>query len=346
VSVEASSQLDPALVARPPQRDPLRFSPLFIVAPARSHTSVISTMIGLHPQLSGFPELTIFRRNTVHDLITDPPGWKGVSTRRRLAGLLRTLAQLHDGEQTVASVAAAMQWLEQRRQWGVADVFDYLLGHVAPRTGVEKSPDNSARADFLARLRRSYPRARFIHLTRHPVTTVESMWEVYHDKGLWNIPPELLHQFCLGAWYFHHRRLLRLAEELPPEQILRVRSEDVLADPPGQLAAIARWIGVDDSPAAIDAMCHPERSVFAVPGPAGAEGGNDTKFLRNPGLRPPRWPDEVGVPRQWVVDPWFHVEVLRLAGFLGYDRQPEPAGGTAGRLGQPPAAGAGGADGG
>jgi len=275
-------------------------------------------MIGLHPELSGFPELTIFRRASVHDLITDPPGWKGVPTRSRLAGLLRTLAQFHDGEQSEVSVDAAMGWLEQRRSWGVADVFDYLLEQVAPRTAVEKSPDNSARADFLDRLRRSYPRARFIHLTRHPVTTVESMWEVYRDRGLWNIPPELLHQFCLGAWYFHHRRILDLARGLPPEQMLRVRSEDVLSDPPGQLAAIARWLGVDDSPAAIDTMCHPERSVFAAPGPRGAEGGNDTKFLRHPELRPPRWPSGVGVPREWVVDPWFHVEVLRLAAFLGY----------------------------
>jgi hypothetical protein len=299
----------------------MRDAPLFVLAPARSHTSVISTMIGLHPQLAGFPELTIFRRSTVQELITDPPGWKGIPTRGRLAGLLRVLAQFHDGEQSARTVAAAMEWLEQRREWGVADVFDYLLEQVAPRTGVEKSPDNSARADFLTRLRRSYPRARFIHLTRHPVTTAESMWAVYHDKGLWNIPPELLHQFCLGAWYFHHCRILRLAGELPPDQLLRVRSEDVLADPPAQLAAIARWIGVDDDQASIEAMCHPERSVFAAPGPEGAEGGNDAKFLQSPGLRQARWPDGVGVPAEWVIDPWFHVEVLRLAAVLGYGPQ-------------------------
>jgi hypothetical protein len=308
----------PGPVAAPPTRDPQRFAPLFVLGPARSHTSVISTMIGLHPGLGGFPELTLFRRTTVDGLISDPPGWTGVPTRRRLAGLLRVLAQLHDGEQTAEAVAGALRWLEQRRDWAVADVFDYLLASVAPRIGVEKSPDNSARGDFLARLRRSYPRARFIHLTRHPVTTVESMWESYHDKGLWNIPPELLHQFCLGSWYFHHRRLLRLATELAPDQVLRIRSEDVLADPRSRLAEIARWIGVDDGAEAIDAMCHPERSVFAVPGPEGAEGGNDNKFLRNPTLRRPRLPSHVELPSDWIIDPWFHVEVLRLASVLGY----------------------------
>ena len=301
-----------------PRRDPLRHAPVFVVRPARSHTSVISTMIGLHPQLSGFPELTIFRRETVDRLINDPPGWKGVPTRRHLAGLLRALAQVHEGEQTEQSVARALRWLEERPGWHVADVFDHLLDAVAPRTGVEKSPDNSAREDFLARLRQSYPRARFIHLTRHPVTTVESMWEAYHDKGLWKIPPELLHQFCLGAWYFHHRRILRLTGELPPEGLLRVRAEDVLADPPGQLAAIARWIGVDDSAGAVAAMCRPERSVYARPGPPGAVGGNDTKFLADPQLRPPRLPAGVELPAGWVVDPWFHLEVLRLAAHLGY----------------------------
>lgn len=289
-----------------------------MVGPARSHTSVVTTMIGLHPELCGFPELALFRRETVGGLLTDPPGWTGIPTMKRLGGLLRALAQHHDGEQTAATAATARRWLEQRRSWQVADVYDHLLASAAPRIGVEKSPDNSAREDFLDRLVASYPRARFLHLTRHPVTTVESMWNVYHDKGYWNIPIELLHQFCLGAWYFHHERLLEMGSRLPPDRLLRLRSEDVLTDPATQLTTVARWLGVDTGSAAIDAMCRPETSPYARPGPPGAVGGNDTKFLKDPVLRPPRLPAGVDFPADWVVDPWFQVEALRLATVLGY----------------------------
>jgi hypothetical protein len=275
-------------------------------------------MIGLHPELCGFPELALFRREKVAGLLTDPPGWKGIPTAKRLGGLLRALAQHHDGGQTAETVAAAREWLEERRAWRVADVYDHLLASVAPAIGVEKSPDNSAREDFLDRLMEAYPRARFLHLTRHPVTTVESMWNVYHDKGFWNIPLEMLHQFCLGAWYFHHERLLDLGRRLPPDRLLRLRSEDVLADPTAVLTTVARWLGVDTSPAAIDSMGHPETSPYARPGPPGAVGGNDSKFLKDPVLRPPRLPAGVVLPEEWVVDPWFRVEVLRMAADLGY----------------------------
>lgn len=296
------------------------YAPLFVVGPARSHTSVITTMIGLHPELCGFPELALFRRETVGQLIADPPGWKGIPTTARLPGLLRALAQHHDGAQTAATIAGALRWLEQRRSWPVAHVYDHLLETIAPAIGVEKSPDNSAREDYLERLMADYPRARFLHLTRHPVTTATSMWNVYHDKGFWNIPLEMLHMFCLGAWYYHHKRLLGLAGVLPPDRLLRLRAEDLLTDPTTELTRVARWIGVDTAAAAIEAMCHPEASPYAKPGPPGAAGGNDVKFLRDPTLRSPQIVIGVDFPDDWVVDPWFQVEIVRLAAELGYGR--------------------------
>lgn len=305
-------------VALRPERDPERYAPLFVVAPARSHTSVITTMIGLHPELCGFPELALFRRETVGDLLSDPPGWGGIPTERRLAGLLRAIAEHHDGRQDAGTIGAAKEWLAERPGWRVEDVYDHLLSLVAPAIGVEKSPDNSAREDYFARLNEAYPRARFLHLTRHPVTTVRSMWNVYHDKGFWKIPLEMLHMFCLGAWYFHHKRLLEFGRTLPAHRYLMVRAEDVLSDPSAHLSGVAGWLGVDTGPAAIDAMCHPERSPYARLGPAGAVGGNDQKFLKDPALRPPELPDGVEIPTDWVVDPWFHLEVLRLAAVLGY----------------------------
>ena len=41
-------------------RDPYRFQPVFLLATARSFSSVVTAMIGQHPQLAGLPELKLF----------------------------------------------------------------------------------------------------------------------------------------------------------------------------------------------------------------------------------------------------------------------------------------------
>ncbi|HEX4521666.1 MAG TPA: hypothetical protein VH063_18975, partial [Gaiellaceae bacterium] len=102
----------PLSVAPPAARDPLWHSPVFVLAPARSNSSIVTAMLGEHPRLCVFPELALFRKDTLGELLSDPPGWKGAPARLRLAGLLRALAEHHDGTQTPETVAAASRWVE------------------------------------------------------------------------------------------------------------------------------------------------------------------------------------------------------------------------------------------
>ncbi len=222
--------------------------------------------------------------------MTDPPDWRGAPAHRRMAGLLRAIAELHDGEQTDASIAAAGAWLQDRREWRSADVYDHLLDACAPRIGVEKSPEHASGDAPLARVEAAYPRARYIHLTRHPVPAVQSMHREWHTLGYWTIEPELFHHFCLGVWYFQHARIDRFVAQRDAERVLRVRSEDLVNSPAPQLRRICTWLRVDDSDDAIDAMCHPERSPYARLGPSQALGGGDSGYLRDPVLRPTRCP--------------------------------------------------------
>lgn len=77
--------------------------PLFIIAPPRSYTSVIGGMIGQHPQVYGLPEVNLSHGDTLGEM------WNTVSTAMNFgtAGLLRLLAQLHEGVQTDESVTRA-----------------------------------------------------------------------------------------------------------------------------------------------------------------------------------------------------------------------------------------------
>jgi hypothetical protein len=275
-------------------------------------------MLGRHPDLYAFPELALFRRPTLGDMLADPPGWRGQPTKLRLGGLYRALAQLHDGRQTEETIARSIAWVDARRSWTPGDVLDHLFGLVAPRISIEKSPENSSREDYLARLLASFPRARYIHLTRHPVTTVGSMHSVWHDRGYWKVPPELFHHFCLGIWYHQHLRIQKLFERLPPDRALLVRSEELTNSPAVVLPSVCRWFGVDPSEESVEQMLHPEDSPYAQIGPAGALGGADSGFLRAPKLLPVEEPDSLDLPGEWRIDPWLRLSAMELAHRFGY----------------------------
>ena len=78
-------------------------TPLFLLAPPRSYTSVINAMIGQHPQTFGLPELNLFNVTKIKDL------WRRVSNEvggdsNRRHGLLRAVAEIYAGEQTPATI--------------------------------------------------------------------------------------------------------------------------------------------------------------------------------------------------------------------------------------------------
>ena len=315
----------PAQVAAPGQRDPLWHSPLFVLAPARSYSTVINAMLGSHPRMYPFPELALFRRAAVAELLVDPAGWRGPVAAHRLAGLLRAVAQANEGAQTDETIERARVWLHARGSWRGEDVYDHLLARVAPRTGVQKSPEDSGRDEYLARVAAAYPRARFLHVARHPVTSATSMHLAWKDSDFWTLTPETFPSFCVGVWYHQHLRIDRFVSALPPDRGMRVRAEDVLNDPGATLPRICAWLGIDATPESIESMCHPERAPHARLGPANALGGGDGAFMRDPVPRAVELPDSLDVPAEWGVDPWLLLTAIELARRFGYGRaQPAP----------------------
>ncbi|MBN2885770.1 MAG: sulfotransferase [Chromatiaceae bacterium] len=255
---------------------------LILLSPPRSFSSVVSTMIGQHPELYGFPELHLFIGDSVQEVLDreyragnhfGPPG------------LLRAIAELEFGVQTTATITRAIGWLAERRHWTTKDMMDHLRERVAPRIGMEKSPITALKPLGLERAWTFYPTAHFLHLTRHPVSTRRSM-DLFLDQ---RARTEKRRAFdSLLSWYRFHRNILEFTQRLPPGQSLMVKGEDVLSDPERYLPQIAEWLGLRTDAAAIEAMKHPECSPYAYRGPAPAHGGNDGNFMRDPVLRPGR----------------------------------------------------------
>lgn len=295
--------------------------PLFILAAPRSYTSVVCAMLGQHPELYGVPELNLFIAPTMEAMCEQLVGLKQI----QLHGLLRTVAHLYSGEQTLASLDLARRWIFRRLDATTADVYRSLCERVAPLRMVDKSPAYCARRSSLDRLRRAFPEAYYLHLVRHPRSQGESMMKV--AGGIMAVladsidystePPTVDPQV---AWYRVQRNILGFLARIPPERQMRLRGEDLLDDPRRHLVEICRWLGIAESDAAVEAMLHPEASPFAGLGPLGAHLGNDINFLRSPRMASGRIPETwLGGQLSWRADgKGFTRQVVRLALNLGY----------------------------
>ena len=275
-------------------------------------------MLGQHPELYGFPELLLLTKRTIGEILDGDHDLDAAWRLHHQAGLVRAVAEVVIGERAGKdAIAQAREWLERHRGWPTVAVFDLLQEKVNPRVAVEKTPETSSSETPIFRSLIAYPRARFIHLVRHPVSTIRSMCEHWRTRD-WIANRGPLEVTCAATWYASHRRLLRILSEFASERTLRVKAEAVLNDPERELPRIAQWLDLATDDEAIEAMLHPEHSPYARFGPPEAPGGHDPKFLRNPIPRPVAVPGSIEFPAQWQIGSQATAAIAELAGELGY----------------------------
>ena len=311
--------------------------PLFILAPPRSFTSIAGAMLGQHPQLYGLPETNLFCAETMEQ-------WWALAaqaTFQMAGGLLRTIGQLYFGAQNDWAVQMARQWLRHRSEVSTDFIFKTLADRVFPLVLVDKSPSTTSSLNVLQRTHGKFPNARYIHLLRHPRGHGESVIRLLEERRK-SGPIPSTHWLCKSplkvraklaqagrkslvldpqfGWHARNRTICDFLAKIPAEQRMRVRGEDLLAEPDRILPEIASWMRLLNDVSAIDAMKHPERSPYAFLGPRGARWGNDPFFLQDPLLRPGRVrTHHLEGSLGWRSDgQGFSDEVLALAQEFGY----------------------------
>jgi hypothetical protein len=260
---------------------------LVILAPPRCYTTLVSAMIGQHPQMYGLPETYLFTSKTMTEW------WLAHQGSDRTDGLSRAVAEIMFDGQTPRNIRLAWQWL-RRPDLSTADVLRDLANKVAPLMLVEKTPQAAERIEYLRRMNAEFPAARFLHLLRHPLGHVLSRLE-RRLKHLRKTEPQIdlvdVAQRFGGAdpqmlWYRCNANIVSFLDSIGPERKMRMRGEELLSDPDIHLREIAEWLHLRSDPEAIDAMKHPERSPYACFGPPNAPMGGDENFFKQPVLRP------------------------------------------------------------
>lgn len=297
-------------------------TPVFILASPYSEVSLISAMLGQHPGAYAVPELNLFTVDKLVEMLDFlPPA--------RIQGLVRAVAQIYCGEQTIETAEAARRWIFRRLQWPTGEVHRELCRKVAPLRLIDPSclhSDPRRRGAALRRILEAHPDAHFLHPVRHPRTQGEA-W--LRD------PMALAQMFAIGAvdtgarhrtpdpqidWYYRNASILQFLSEIPAAGRLRVRAEDILRDPRQHLHKVTDWLGLDWSDESLEAMLHPELGSYSHPGPYSAEGGSDTSFLASPHYRrEAREPADLRGALPWRPDgKGFLPELVALAQSFGY----------------------------
>ncbi|MBK8183488.1 MAG: sulfotransferase [Candidatus Competibacteraceae bacterium] len=294
------------------------YSPLFILCPGRSFSSVVSAAIGQHPQLYDVPEIYLAIADSVGELLIKA----GEQGKKYFAyGLVRVIAQLHHNDQSEESAQSAWSWLRHHRSWTTRQLYYHIAERIAPKRLVDKSPTHG-HIENLERLRAIFPNAFFLHLLRHPRTTTHSLYKVHSQRLAMRQPEKIprLGQRVEKQWLKVHRNIIAFSSQLPLGRMMRIQGEALLTDPDSYFSQIAEWLEIRNDAAAIEAMKHPERSPYATLGPPSAPYGNNTGFLENPALRIGRpMTGPLGGPLVWAErNDGFCADTLVLARQFGY----------------------------
>ncbi len=246
--------------------------PVLILTPPGLPGQTLAAALGQNPTGYDVPELNLEQMDSVDQLQRELIGIRGM----QIIGLMRAIAQLYGGEQSGIAVEMARRWLNARAHLPTAHVARELVAKVAPRRLI--APVTAALFDRLAMkgLIRAFPDARWVHLTAHPVT---------YGRVLSASPAGEAALMLTGAidesvapalpdpqelWLMVEDTLAPVLADLPPDRVSRVDAARLAEDPQAVLADLAGALEMPADARALSAMGHPERSVFAGPGPMGA----------------------------------------------------------------------------
>lgn len=293
-------------------------APLFILTAPRSLSALACAMIGNHPEMIGLAETNLLAAETYEELEI---GY--LIDQRFQHGLLRSVAELGLGGQTEETIELAKSWLMDNEPVSTSDIFRDLMAMAEPRHVVDTSILYIFRPNVLDRIVESFPEAYYLHLAMHPRLTCESIYRTRKAASESHLGRQAsgnkLEINPLTVWMQPHIRILDATAELPPEQKLYMRGEDLLSQPEDSLRLITDWLDISSDDDAIEAMMHPEESPFAVFGPENAALGNDPHFLENPELTPFHvQPSDLDSPLSWDDEMLFDENLKELARSFGY----------------------------
>jgi sulfotransferase family protein len=224
--------------------------PVFVLCAGRSGSTLLRFLLDAHPDLACPPE-------------TNVPA---------LCGQLATVWSLIEGAPLSANRGDEPPEIPDAAIAGVRETMDRMTGSYLARRGKKRYCDKSlGTARFSYLMTRIWPEAKFICLFRHPMDVIASGMEACpwglngygFDQYIAETPGNAV--FALGRFWLDNATVIAMAEEQYADRCLRVRYEDMVADPQVTADRIFEFLGAAPVPDIEGRMFAAERERF---GPA------------------------------------------------------------------------------
>lgn len=221
--------------------------PVFVLCNGRSGSTLLRFLLDAHPDLACPPE-------------TNLPG---------LCVQLATVWSLIEGAPLSVNRGDEPPDIPEAAIAGVRETMDRMVGSYLGRRGKKRYCDKSlGTARYAELLSRVYPDALFVCLYRHPMDVVASAVEACpwglngygFEPYIAATPGNMV--MALASFWADNTQDTLTVEERFADRCIRVRYEDMVANPEGTASQLFDFLGVPQAPGVSERCFSPERERF------------------------------------------------------------------------------------
>lgn len=211
---------------------------VYVLSSPRSGSTLLRVMMAGHSKLFSPPELNLlpFCTLTMRDLELGANAHTSIDCDQR-DGLIEAVMNLANTD-----ASKAERWVRRWIDCGlpICGMYDALRKLASPRALVDKSTLNASSIHNLFRSTIITSGALYIHLVRHPASTIESLMRNYFSR----LPVREAFETAQELWRVPNENILRFLASIPPRQQFGVRYEELVKDPAHVLSELCSFLGI------------------------------------------------------------------------------------------------------
>jgi amino acid adenylation domain-containing protein len=217
-------------------------SPIFILAPPRSGTTLLRVMLAGHPSLFACNELQLLHFETLKERSEAYTGKFSLWSE----GLIRAVMELKNCEADEAK--SLLQDFEEKGTT-TREMFEKLQAWAGGRTLVDKSPSYALDAAALRKAEADFPNARYIQLVRHPYSMVRSFEKYHMDQVLYLHPHDFTaRQLGELVWLESQKNTKTFFSGIPEDRKFTMIYEDLVTHPEKVIRTMCGQLGLEFHP--------------------------------------------------------------------------------------------------
>jgi hypothetical protein len=218
--------------------------PIFILSAPRSGSTLLRVMLAGHPKLLCPPELNLMQFETMQarEKALGPCPHTACQPHNcdQRTGLQRAFMELQHSDEVMSG--KTLQALIEKDE-PVAGVFEILRHLAAPRQIVDKSPSYSAAIETMERIRRIFPKAKYIYIHRHPYAVIESLLRNGFEGSL---------EKAESVWVNRNANIQKFLPTLDSSQWMRIAYEKLVSNPHCIMGQLCDFLGIEFDPAILN----------------------------------------------------------------------------------------------